>query len=508
VILRRLPIRLKLTLAFTGVMAVLLAAAGLFLYLRLSAQLDHTLAQSLRSRSGDVSALVQQADTGLRDATRTNAGEVGAAPAQILDSSGRVFDATPGLQKRPLLTAAELRSAKAGSSFFDRAHGAGASEPVRLLATPVHAQGRSLVAVVGASLEDRNQALANLGALLLIGGPVALLLAALAGYGLATAALRPVESMRARAADISTDDLDRRLPLSPSRDELHRLGATLNAMLARLEAGLARERAFVADASHELRTPLAMLRTELELIGRDRPQGEQLNAAVDSAIEETGRLGRLTEDLLVLARADQDRIPIEPETVRVADLLSAVGRRYAGLEIDRRAAVTDLQVHADRTRLEQALTNMVDNALHYGGAPIRLTALERHGFVELHVTDAGPGFAPEFLPRAFERFTRADASRTTHGTGLGLAIVQAIAHAHGGSAQAANLAGGGADVWVAIPTCNPADTRHSPVFGGSALAPAGLPFSSATRRSRVGERSRHATGPFGGLRKRLPRRTT
>src|SRR5205085_5404176 len=145
------------------------------------------------------------------------------------DTSGRIFDATPGLQRRPLLSAAELRQVRAGTRFFDRAQATG---PVRLLATPVHAQGRSLVVVVGASLEDRNQALANLGGLLIIGGPLALLLAALTSYGLATAALRPVESMRARAAALSTDDLDKRLPLSPSRDELHRLGGTLNAMLA------------------------------------------------------------------------------------------------------------------------------------------------------------------------------------------------------------------------------------------------------------------------------------
>jgi len=434
-------------------MALVLAATGLFLYLRLSSQLDRTLAQGLRSRSGDVSALVQQADTGLKDATRTGAGDVGARPAQILDTSGRVFDATSGLQRRPLLSVEDIRHLRTGARFFDRAQ---ASGPVRLLATPVHAQGRTLIVVVGASLEDRNQALAKLGGLLLIGGPLALLLAALTGYGLATGALRPVESMRARAAAISTDDLDKRLPLSPSRDELHRLGATLNAMLARLEAGVGRERDFVADASHELRTPLAMLRTELELIARDHPEGQELDAALDSAIEETDRLGHLTEDLLVLARADRGRVPIMRESVRVADLISVVCRRYASLGVKSPTAVrpqpSGLTVRADPTRLEQALTNIVDNALHHGAAPIRLTVLERNGFVELHVADAGPGFAPEFLPRAFERFARADTSRATHGTGLGLAIVHAIANAHGGSAHAANLVGGGAHVWIAIPS--------------------------------------------------------
>jgi signal transduction histidine kinase len=457
-----LPIRLKLTLAFTGVMALVLAATGLFLYLRLGAQLDQTLNDGLRSRAGDVSALVQQADKGLTDAVRTQGGDVGASPAQILDSGGRVFDATPGFQQRPLLSAAELRHLSARSRFFDRRQ---ASGPVRLLATPVHAQGRNLVVVVGASLEDHNQARANLGVLLLIGGPLVLLLAALAGYGLATGALRPVESMRARAAVISAEDADKRLPLSGARDELQRLGETLNAMLARLEAGLSRERAFVADASHELRTPLAMLKTELELIKRDRPQGRELDAAVESAIAETDRLARLTEDLLVLASEDRGGVPIARETVRLGDLLHDVGRRYSGKGVE--SQPSDLDLDADRARLEQALTNMVDNALLYGAAPIRLSAVEQNGFVELHVTDAGPGFAPEFLPRAFERFARADAGRTAGGTGLGLAILQVIARAHGGSAHAANLAGGGADVWIRIGKAH-GRPEGPPVYSGRA----------------------------------------
>lgn len=210
------------------------------------------------------------------------------------------------------------------------------------------------------------------------------------------------------------------------------------------------------QAAGALRTPLAMLRTELELIARDHPEGEELDVAVDSAIEETDRLGHLTEDLLVLARADRGRVPIVRESIRVADLLSVVARRYASLGVERPTVVqpqtAGLHISGDPTRLEQALTNMVDNGLQHGAIPIRLSAPERNGFVELHVTDAGPGFTPEFLPRAFERFARADASRTTNGTGLGLAIVHAIAKAHGGAANAANLVGGGADVWIEIPS--------------------------------------------------------
>jgi two-component system, OmpR family, sensor kinase len=443
-------------------MALVLAATGLFLYLRLRSDLDHTLTQGLRSRAGDVSALVQQSDTGLRDAARSGAGGVGADVAQILDASGRVFDGTPGLQSRPVLSPAQLRIAARRTATFDRTSTMLRRGPTRLLGTPVNAQGRRLVIVVGASLEDRDHALADLGTLMLIGGPIALVLAALAGYGLAAAALRPVESMRARAAAISTDDLDQRLPLSRSHDELQRLGATLNEMLARLEAGVARERTFVADASHELRTPLAMLRTELELMARDRPAGRALDGAVASAIAETDRLTRLTEDLLVLARSDGGRLPLQVEAVAVADLLADATSRYASNEVDRDAHIEPpgLRVRADRTRIGQALTNLIDNALRHGSGPVRVGALLRDGLVEVHVTDRGAGFPAGFLATAFERFARGDAGRTASGSGLGLAIVQAIAESHGGRADAVNPAGGGADVWIAIPAANARGGRH------------------------------------------------
>jgi signal transduction histidine kinase len=431
-------------------MAVVLAATGLFLYLRLGSDLDRTLDQGLRARAGAVSALVQQSDTGLRDAARTRGVRVGADFAQIVDVSGRVFDATPGLERRPVLDAAGLRMAALRATTVARASPPPLREPSRLLAVPVRAQERHLVVIVGASLEGRDDALANLGTLLLIGGPVALLLAALAAYGVATAALRPVESMRARAAAISADDLDRRLPLSASRDELRRLGATLNEMLARLEAGVARERGFVADASHELRTPLAMLRTELELVARDRPIGTALDDAVASAIAETDRLARLTEDLLVLARADRGRLPVRRETVAVDDLLARVAGRYSGADVQA-AAPAGLAVRGDPARLEQALSNLVDNALRHGAEPVGVTAVARDGLVELHVTDAGPGFPPGFIASAFDRFTRGDPGRTEEGSGLGLAIVQAIAAGHGSRAGAANRPGGGADVWLAVP---------------------------------------------------------
>jgi signal transduction histidine kinase len=239
----------------------------------------------------------------------------------------------------------------------------------------------------------------------------------------------------------------------PTGDELERLGATLNEMLDRLEAGLERERDFVADAGHELRTPLALLRTELELAARQARSTDELRAAVTSASREAERLSQLAEDLLLIARADRGRLPLRLEDVDVDELFAKVASRFDWRDDGRtvHAACSSLRVRGDRLRLEQALGNLVDNALRHGGGTVELEARAVDGLVELHVRSGGEGFPPELLPRAFERFTRGDSVRAGGGAGLGLSIVRAIAEAHGGDADAANVAHEGADVWLALP---------------------------------------------------------
>jgi signal transduction histidine kinase len=290
---------------------------------------------------------------------------------------------------------------------------------------------------------------------LLIAGPIALLIASLAGYALARAALGPVETMRRRAAAISASTPGRRLPVPPARDEIARLAETLNDMLARLEAALEHERRFVGDASHELRTPLALLRTEIDVALRRTRSVDELEAALRSAGEETERLTRLAEDLLLVARADQGGLPVRPARVSVAPMLEGVAGRFAARAHERGrtlvvSADDHLAVRADRGRLEQALVNMVENALAHGRGVVELKAVRRGQRVELHVLDEGPGFPPDFLPRAFDRFSRADEARGRGGTGLGLSIVDAIARAHGGRAGAGERPGGGADVWITV----------------------------------------------------------
>jgi len=435
-------------------MALVLTATGLFLYLRLEAELDTSIDNGLRSRADEVSALVEQSDSGLRENPNRLFEE---SFAQVLTPGGRMIDSTAQTSGSALLSPAELAAANRHTHFVERQSIPGMDDgPARLLATPVHAQDRSLVVVVGTALEDRNEALDNLRNLLLLGGPAALLLASLAGYGAVSASLRPVERMRRRAEAISAEKHGQRLPVPPANDEIGRLGHTLNDMLERLEEAFKRERAFVSDASHELRAPLTVLKGEIEMALRKGRSPEELAAALRSAGEETDRVVQLAEDLLVIARSDQGRLPVRPAPVDVRNVFGDLSKRFAMRSREsHREFVVDapdgLRVTADPLRLRQALGNMVDNALRYGGGTVRLRAAESNGAVEIHVMDDGPGFPPDFLASAFERFSRADEARTPGGAGLGLAISEAIAIAHRGAVGAANRPEGGADVWIALP---------------------------------------------------------
>jgi signal transduction histidine kinase len=446
----RLPIRIRLTLAFTAVMSLVLAATGLFLYFRLESALDRTLNQGLRTRATDVAALVAQSDTGLREGRNAQAG---GSAAQIIGRGGRIVDATPGSAGRLLLTAAQLARARRQPTFL-AARVAG--EPVRLLATPTTAQDQRLVVVVSASLTPRIEALGDLRGLLLVGGPIALALASLTGYLLAAAALRPVERMSERAVTISAASPGRRLPVPPADDEVARLGRRLNEMLARLEGALERERVLVSNASHELRTPLSLMKTEIELALAEPESALSRTAALRSVAVETDRLSQLTDDLLLLARADSGELPLRRTDVPAAELLRTIATRFerraadAGRTIEAEAP-HGLVLRGDRRRLEQALANLVENALRHGAGVVRLEAAARNGALEFRIGDEGDGFPPQFVPHAFERFSRAEASHGTAGAGLGLAIVARIAEAHGGTAVAFNKAEGGAGVTLTLP---------------------------------------------------------
>jgi signal transduction histidine kinase len=395
-------------------MAIVLAGTGLFVRAQVKSDLDHALDASLRSQASVVAALAQQSDTGLADAKHSGTVRQPPQLAQIIDVRGRVIDATPAATRHPLLDRASLARART-RSFTIPSTTIGEGQPVSLLATPITAQSQRLVVVVGQSLAGRDQAIDDLTNVLLLGGPIALALASLAGYALTGAALRPVELMRRR------------------------------------------ERRFIADASHELRSPLTMLRMELELMARDQPRGADLETAIASAIEETDRLSGLTDDLLLLSRADHRQLALRRTPVQPYTLIHAAVAR-----VRRRPAASGIRfrvdgdpglpiVLADSDQVGRAIDNMLDNALRYAASEVELAARVVGGRVEIHALDDGAGFPPEFLPHAWERFSRPDAARTDDGAGLGLSIIRTIAELQGGTATATNRPTGGADVWITLP---------------------------------------------------------
>jgi signal transduction histidine kinase len=264
--------------------------------------------------------------------------------------------------------------------------------------------------------------------------------------------------MRREAEAISVSEPGRRLPVPSTGDELARLGSTLNSMLDRLQASFDRERRFVDDASHELRTPLAVLKMELDLALSRNRSPEELVDALRSASEETDRLVRLAEDLLVLARADRGRLPLHREDV---DLLELLARTCAAYEARARAAGIRIDIASppgrasvDPARVRQALENLLDNALRHSpsGGVVEVRARVEGGAVHLGVEDSGTGFAPDFVARAFEPFARSEFGANGEETaGLGLAIVRAIAEAHDGQVRAENRPEGGARLTMSLP---------------------------------------------------------
>jgi signal transduction histidine kinase len=443
----RLPIRVRLVLPFALGMAVVLAATGFFIYHRVGSTLLASVDQNLRGQAGEAAQHVARG-RGVLDRDAPGAPTVG----QLVGSDGRVRETTPG-GLPPLVSGSTLGSVLAGRTVLRTGGIPGIDGDWRILAAP--AQGGRSSVVVAESLESREQTLDRLLRQFLIGGPLALAIVTLGGYLLAAGALRPVEAMRRRASSIGASTPGARLPRPRSRDELSRLAETLNEMLARLESAVEHERRFVDDASHELRTPLAVLRAELELALRHPRSKEELERALRSAVEDAERLGRLAEDLLLFARYDQGQLPLRREPVEAGAFLGEVATRFerrardAGRPI-RVESADGLLVDGDAIRLEQALDNLVENAFAHGAGAVALAAVQRNGRVELHVTDEGAGVPSDFLPRAFDRFSRADEARGRGGTGLGLAIVDLVARAHGGEARLENRPGGGADAWIAI----------------------------------------------------------
>jgi signal transduction histidine kinase len=453
--IRRWPIRVRLAAAFTAMMAlVLLAVAWVTLHQSREA-LDESTNAALSNRLGRLLAI---------GATPSGPGLPGGTEGgldQILSPSGQLIATTGEQTDPPLLAGAELAAARRAILTVEHPSVDRIPGTVRIMAAATP-DGNG-IAATAMSLANRDAVVADLRRELTVAFPLVLVAAAVGAYVLAAAALRPVERMRSRAATITADDPGQRLVLSEAKDEIARLGTTFNELLQRLHTALDHERQFVADASHELRTPLSLVTTELELALRRPRTNQELTRALESALEETHRLTRLAQDLLLLTRTE-NRVNTPRTVVRteLRHLLETVVARYRAttVELD---CPDGLAVYGDSDQIDRAVTNLIDNAIEHGAPPISMRVRPENDplMVTVDVRDHGPGFDPEFLPHAFERFTQADTARTGRGAGLGLAIAEAIAARNRGRLHAANHPLGGAVLTLILPTTAPAQSQSA-----------------------------------------------
>lgn len=323
--------------------------------------------------------------------------------------------------------------------------------------------------VTAAPLTAADDAVSRLVRTLFIIGGVVLVIASLASWWIIRRGLQPVDHMVDTAAGIAAGDLSRRIPDPDQRTELGRLGTALNDMLVQIEAAAAaraaseaRLRRFVADAAHELRTPLTSLRGYAELYRQGALTDAPAVAGAMRRIESEGaRMARLVDDLLLLARLDQQR-QVESNRVDLAALAAEAVDDFRVIAPDRPidfAADRDIIVAGDGLRLRQVLDNLLTNTrIHTpAGTPVHVTVSRRSGEALVAVRDDGPGIDPEHRQRIFDRFWRADPSRTrgSGGTGLGLAIVASLVEAHGGSVDLESEPGSGATFRVHLPLIQP-----------------------------------------------------
>jgi signal transduction histidine kinase len=322
------------------------------------------------------------------------------------------------------------------------------------------------IVVAGQSTAFPTNQLAGLRTFLVIASIVTLIVVAIVSWLVAGRAVRPLVTLaRTTEAIGATGDLSRRLELSKNRDEVGRLTTSFNAMIERLQssqsdlaAALAAQQRFVADASHELRTPLSTIRTNAEFL-RQRPDAavDDRSAAIGDIVTEAERMSRLVDGLLVLARADAG-IAIERRLVDLRAVAAEEARRVRPpgrvrdeTENVRVTADGSALVSGDAEALGRVIRSLLDNAFRHGKPPVGITVSKRDGAVSLEVHDAGPGLPQGSEERIFERFYRADPSRTGEGTGLGLAIARAVVQAHGGTIRASNTDAGGTAVTIELP---------------------------------------------------------
>ncbi|MET0189712.1 MAG: HAMP domain-containing sensor histidine kinase, partial [Pseudonocardia sediminis] len=473
----RMGVRVVSALAAAVAVAVVLVVAGISLVLLL----DHQLRQSTESAAVSQAEVLGQRIagnfTGSGDAKEnsidatgkrgdivqvlTDYGDDSDDPDSRVGSNGpqsdvQVIGSSDTLDSQPrmvpwLLAPRETRVVP--STEIRLADGS--TEEVTIVGKGVRATGRPITVLAAQPLKPVHQAVDTVSVMVSVGIPILVLITGFFTYLFAGRALRPVEAMRRRVAGLTDRDLDRRVPEPHTQDEVGRLARTMNQMLSRLQDSQATQRRFVADASHELRSPLATVSTGLELLGNGMGKDSADLATVQTLRGETGRLTKLVEGLLFLARADERGLAPRREEVDLDELVEGERvRPSADDSVSVTVSTEPVRVVGDRSQLVRVLRNLVDNARRHAGSTVAVSVRADGDLAVIDVDDDGCGVPEADRTRVFERFVRLDEARARGdgGSGLGLAIVAELVAAHGGTVSAGESETlGGARFRVTVP---------------------------------------------------------
>ena len=440
----RLGLRARLSLLGTLGLILGLGAGGIALVGALNLAIQRSIADEAKQTGLQIAQLIN--DHALSDPAPVAGGQF----VQIIDSRHRVLVASVNADRLvPLLRESEMARAAKGHGVIVGGDRAGLTDELRVVAVPAGSPDDPQTVIVARSLADVRHSVVLLGHALLTMYPLLVLLLAAVGWRVAGAALRPVEELRRGAERITGAATAERLPVPPSRDEIHRLAVTLNTMFDRLAVGRARQRAFVADAAHELRSPLASMRTQLEVAGRLEDHG----GLTEDLLIDVERLSRLVDDLLLLARTDGALPVARAEPIDLVGLLTGACARYREARVPVTLAATgELWVIGDSGAIVRVMTNLIDNAVRHARRQVHVMVGTAGGYHVVSVVDDGPGIPVADRERVFDRFTRLDDARARDGggTGLGLPIARELVRQHGGTTTLGD-AGPGLRVEVRLP---------------------------------------------------------
>ncbi|HAR94781.1 MAG TPA: hypothetical protein DCR97_02290 [Deltaproteobacteria bacterium] len=464
--LSNLPIRWRLTLLYGGILSFILVVFGSGVYYYFEISLQASIDGKIKSMGEVIStSLTDVRDPGLfGNFERYLENVLGRKPKgkfiQIIDSAGRIGARMNDVEAQSLSSSFNtLEQAYAGETVYETIERV--KPRLRMVTIPIMDDNKKVTSIVqvGTSLEDFDETMKRLLIIMIIAIPTSIASTIIIGYGAATKALKPVEKMRRTALTISSQNLGERIDIGRRKDELGKLAQTFNEMIGRLQDAFQRINQFSSDVSHELRTPLTIIKGETEVALRKERSVDQYKSILSSHLEETDRMTRIIEDLLLLSKADKDEIRLNMETLDVKALIMDV---YADMSLMAQQKgvclvaknVADTEMRGDELKLRRMLRNVVDNGIKYtpGDGAVEMSSTTSDGFVTIEVRDTGIGIAEEDLKYIFDRFYRADRSRRREsGSGLGLSIAKWIAEAHGGTIGVESHASSGSLFFIRLP---------------------------------------------------------